>query len=206
MDEKSAKQRREEELEAKAAQRKFDDFQTDLWVVQAILPYLPIYGVRRVVEPCAGLGNILNAVEKRWNGAELAGYEIQEKYIGKHPRVRHVDGLDPGLSWGKPDLIITNPPYKKAMEFVIRAFEEIMPGGTIAFLLRLGWLCSLGRSDFHLAQPADIYALAKRPSFTGGGTDMTEYAWFVWGPGRGGRWFILNNRPPKVGASSKVET
>jgi hypothetical protein len=33
--------------------------------------------------------------------------------------------------------------------------------------------------------------LPKRPSFTGGGTDATEYAWMVWGPTRTGRLRIL---------------
>ena len=45
------------------------------------------------------------------------------------------------------------------------------------------------RAPFHAEHPAYIYPLAKRPSFTGEGTDSAAYAWWVWGPGRGGRWF-----------------
>lgn len=47
------------------------------------------------------------------------------------------------------------------------------------------------RADFHRRHPSDVFVLPRRPSFTGGGTDATEYAWFVWGPGRGNRWYVL---------------
>jgi hypothetical protein len=30
----------------------------------------------------------------------------------------------------------------------------------------------------------DVLVLEKRPSFTGGGTDGCEYAWFIWRKGR----------------------
>ena len=29
-------------------------------------------------------------------------------------------------------------------------------------------------------KPDTLFVLSKRPSFDGNGTDMTEYAWFVW--------------------------
>jgi hypothetical protein len=35
-----------------------------------------------------------------------------------------------------------------------------------------------------------------RPSFTPDGkTDSAAYAWLVWGPGRGGRWFAPMEAP-----------
>jgi hypothetical protein len=42
------------------------------------------------------------------------------------------------------------------------------------------------------ATACDVYVLSKRPSFSGNGkTDATAYAWFLFGPGRGGRWQVL---------------
>ena len=86
-----------------------------------------------------------------------------------------------------------NPPYAGAYEFITRSLSEVAPvNGTVAALLRLNWLGSKKRAAFHKLAPSDVYVLSKRPSFGGSsGTDATEYAWFVWGPGRGNRWFIL---------------
>jgi hypothetical protein len=52
-------------------------------------------------------------------------------------------------------------------------------------LLRLAFVESARRFvwwERHGARLAHVYALAERPSFTGGGTDSAAYGWFVWGP------------------------
>lgn len=77
----------------------------------------------------------------------------------------------------KFSLVISNPPYSEAERFVEHALKI---GTTVCFLLRLNWLASKKRAPFHRAHPSDVYVLPRRPSFTGGGTDATEYAWFVW--------------------------
>ena len=68
------------------------------------------------------------------------------------------DALDPDRSWGKPELVVMNPPFKLAMAFVQRALVEVLPrglgrAGTVAALLRLNWLASLGRAAFHRRHP-----------------------------------------------------
>ena len=48
-------------------------------------------------------------------------------------------------------------------------------------LLRLNYLGSITRHDWWKEySPTSLYVLSKRPSFTGKGTDATDYAWFVW--------------------------
>ncbi|MDP9037111.1 MAG: hypothetical protein M3O50_20120 [Myxococcota bacterium] len=106
---------------------------------------------------------------------------------GKGHEVTAGDALS--LAWPAADIIVANPPYRHAMAFVVRALSEAR--GEVAFLLRLNWLGSLKRAAFHREHPSDIYVIPRRPSFTGGKVDATEYAWYVWGPGRGGRWHIL---------------
>lgn len=85
-------------------------------------------------------------------------------------------------------VILTNPPYKLGREFIEKSLA-IAP--VVVMLLRLNFLGSQKRAGFHRAHPADIYVLPKRPSFTGKGTDATEYAWFVWGLTNGGHWKIV---------------
>jgi hypothetical protein len=80
------------------------------------------------------------------------------------------------------DLIFTNPPYSLAEEIITHALET-WSKATVVMLLRLNFLGSQKRKPFWDKHPvSEIYVLSKRPSFTGKGTDATEYAWFVWRP------------------------
>jgi hypothetical protein len=79
------------------------------------------------------------------------------------------------------DLLITNPPFSLAMEFILHA-RKIFPGTPLCFLLRLNFLESQKRASFFKTAMPDVYVLPKRPSFMGNGTDATGYGWFIWRP------------------------
>lgn len=86
------------------------------------------------------------------------------------------------LMW-KPDLIITNPPFNLAMEFINKAIKDITDDGYVIMLLRLNFLGSLKRWGFlQHNMPTEIYVHSKRMSFdpTSSKTDSIEYAHFVW--------------------------
>lgn len=174
-----------------------DLYVTPAWCVEAVLPLLPMGG--SILDPCCGTGAILDVVRERIDSPEYAyGYDLVT-----HPGVdlRQRDALSVE-GWQRPDLVITNPPYSLAEAFVERAIAETAPhGGTVAMLLRLAFLASRKRVALLRAHPPDVHVLSRRPSFTGGGTDSADYAWFVFGPGRGGRWSILD-APPARGAAS----
>jgi hypothetical protein len=89
------------------------------------------------------------------------------------------------------DVVITNPPYNQALEFVRASLRW---GKVVVMLLRLNWIASQKRHAFVREHPPDVYVLPNRPSFTGKGTDSIEYAWFVWGQG-GGRIDVLGLTP-----------
>lgn len=75
--------------------------------------------------------------------------------------------------------IVTNPPFSLALEFVQHALK-LSPH--VFMLLRLNFLASRSRQSFWQAnEPSALFVLSKRPSFTGKGTDATDYAWFYWG-------------------------
>lgn len=168
-----------------------DDCATPGWATRAILSEIrrPLDG--SVLDPCCGSGRILDEVRGVW-GLSTAGIEMDRERAGVASMGGHLvhcaDAM--GLVWGSPSALITNPPYSWALEFVERAREQC-PDIESAFLLRLNWLGSQRRAAFLRTHPPDVYVLPKRPSFTNGGTDATEYAWMVWGPGRGGRWKVL---------------
>ena len=174
-------------------------FATPDWCVRAILPHLPIGG--SVLEPCAGDGAIVRALLASGVSPEcIDAMEIDER----RARVLATTGVDmiqiDALSaeadymWQLPHaLVIMNPPFSGAMDFVKEAIGAQAPHrGTTAALLRLSFLEGQCRADFHALHPSDVYVLPKRPSFTGDGkSDSSAYAWFCWGPGRGGRWQVL---------------
>jgi hypothetical protein len=90
------------------------------------------------------------------------------------------------------DLVLTNPPFSLAMEF-IRACEKLATHRI--FLLRLNFLGSEERSNYIRQTRPDIYVLPNRPSFVNGTTDSCEYAWFHWHPDSTGRYVVLPSTP-----------
>lgn len=224
-----------------------DDFYaTPAWVTKAILPYVPSTGA--VLDPCCGEGSILDAVQ---HGRATFGIELDETRTMTARvlhSVAHADALK--TPWPKAPVVIQNPPFSRAEEFVRKGIEHVfadLPGEdspllrraaekdrACAVLLRLAFLESAQRIALHREHPCDVYPLAYRPSFAAvvscqrpktecgwsvtlplraprpstcercdgptktNTSDSCAYAWFVWGPGRGGRIKVLDDAPPNV--------
>lgn len=159
---------------------------------------LPVGG--NWLEPCVGAGNIVHSVNTwhqnrgmispSWTGVDLREFEeVEAAAFGCDELIAGTDFL----SWTPPgiyDAIVTNPPYSVARQFAEHALNF---APVVAMLLRVGFLGSIERFQFNRQFPANVYVLSNRPSFTGdGGSDSSEYAWFVWDRHRdGGRWEVL---------------
>jgi hypothetical protein len=81
------------------------------------------------------------------------------------------------------DLVISNPPFALAQEFVVHTLDKVIyTGAFCAFLLRLNFLGSKKRKEtlFDRYPPKYIFVHSKRPSFVQGSTDSIEYAHIVW--------------------------
>lgn len=175
------------------ASRGLDYYRTPSWCVAAIAPHLPRVPA---LDPCCGDGAILDALrECGWEAtAWLWGYEADEcRADDAHDNGHDVECEDAlGNSWSTPSLVVMNPPFSRAEAFVRKALSETAPvRGTVAALLRLAFLEGKSRAEFHREHQSDVFVLSRRPSFDGKGTDSCAYAWFLFGPGRGGRWSIL---------------
>jgi hypothetical protein len=154
-----------------------DFYATPAWCVRALLAEVPIPD-GLWLDPCAGEGAIIEASGRdRWHAIELRE-ECREKLYRACPRITISDFLSmPNPTPGGYAAIVTNPPYSLAEAFVRKSLE-IAP--VVAMLLRLNWLGSMKRAAFLRENQPSVYVLPRRPSFTGGGTDSCEYAWFVW--------------------------
>ncbi len=81
----------------------------------------------------------------------------------------------------RPELIISNPPFKLFEDFIIKSFNIIKSEGYIIFLLRLN---ATGGQDRRIRfwnkyKPKAIYVHSKRPCFMKGSSDSCEYGHFV---------------------------
>lgn len=164
-----------------AVRRPSDYYPTPKYTTRSLIQELTTEGFPSLTfgEPCVGTWDIPSAIPEidhtQWKWAELE---------------QGRDYLTDGIPDGPVDAIITNPPFGLFVEFLDTALGT---APFVAFLLRLNVLGSQKRHDWWQDKlPSHLYALSKRPSFTGKGTDATEYAWFVWDE------LGLCNRPPGV--------
>lgn len=142
-----------------------------------------------ILDPGAGSGEFGAAI-KRYNtvfcknSTYLTGVEIRKEEKDNLEDLYDYVILGDYLSWSTAstyDVIIGNPPYNQAMEFVEKSLSLLKPFGKLIFLLKTSFLESKKRYDFWQMNPiTDLYVLSSRPSFTGKGTDATGYSWFVW--------------------------
>lgn len=86
--------------------------------------------------------------------------------------------------------IITNPPYKYALEFCQTALETVKDGCKVAMFLKLTFLEGKGRKQFFTKNPPKtVYVFsgrvkcAKNGDFESLGSSAVAYAWFIWEKG-----------------------
>ena len=164
-----------------------DFFATPLETIYSLLDnYDGIKSSDSILEPSAGNGNIIQALRNRGYKNHMTAIELREEerynLVGKADQVGILDYLKVELEKiGKYDVIIGNPPYCLAQEFIDKSLTLLKPGGRLIFLLRTNFLESKKRREWWQDKlPSGLYVLSKRPSFTGKGTDATSYSWFIW--------------------------
>ncbi len=146
-----------------------------------------------IIDTCAG----------GLNDKDLMSYPVALKLLGHTGQLLTIDIREDSHAEIKadylqyevpfrPDVIISNPPFNQAMEFIQKALKDVTPFGYVIFLLRLNFLESKQRKVFfEQHKPEYIFVHHKRMSFTGGGTDSVAYAHFVWRSGYNPRYSKL---------------
>ena len=123
--------------------------------------------------------------------------------------VHSTDIIDRGYSTGEIDFlkatslpkgftncdILTNPPYKYAKEFVLKALELVKPGRKVYMFLKLTFLEGKSRYNelFKNYPPQTVYVFSERiicamnGKFENYPSSPVAYAWFVWEKGYAGK-------------------
>jgi len=162
---------------------KLDRYYTPDVFARACVARMTIPEGATVLEPSVGGGAFVRAVLAATRGtADIAAVDMDPDADGFTlcDEITIGDFLDYADLLANPgyDLVIGNPPYAFAADHV-RAALKCAP--RVGFLLRLNFLESQKRAQLWKDTPlAAVHVFSCRPSFTGGGSDATGYAFFVW--------------------------
>jgi hypothetical protein len=151
-----------------ATRNQRDFYATPESAFKPLIPYLP--KDLSYWEPACGDGRLIRLMREAGLAADGADLE---------PAIEGFPKIDFLKDETLRDCTITNPPFSLAHEFCDHAIKHSLH---TFMLLRLNFLASVKRRDwFKENEPAAIFVLSKRPSFTGNGkTDATDYAWIYW--------------------------
>ena len=185
----------------------YDFYPTPKETIMSLINTLNKYDInigKKVLEPCAGDGALIRPIWQYCGQPDIQAYDIDESHM---PQLAMLANDGDILCYGTRDIltltpkevtyfntIITNPPFSNTQEILehlleIRANAPLNTKPKIIILQRLGFLGSQKRHNFWNKYPPDaVWAVSKRPSFTGQGTDAHEYGWFIWGD--------IKNAPP----------
>lgn len=146
---------------------------------------------KQIWECAVGEGHLANALKSR-------GYVVYASDVVDrgYPSTRVADFLTASrtpFESGGGD-ILTNPPYKYATEFVLKALELLEPGHKCYMFLRLSFLEGRKRRKllFDSTPPQTVYVFSERAlcarngdfeSLRESGGSAIAFAWFVWQKG-----------------------
>ena len=139
-----------------------------------------------IYEPCCGQGHIANVLK------DIGGYEVEASdLIDRGYGTPRIDFL---MERTRRDNIVTNPPYKNALDFAEQAIN--LSKRKVALLLKLNFLEGVARYKFFKEHPPKtVWVFSQRQSLMKNGTPysggMMALAWFVWEKN--------NNEQPRIG-------
>ncbi len=143
---------------------------------------------KNILEPCVGDGNIAYAVQEHLPESNITAIDIVDR---GYPGTIVTDFLD----WQTDetyDLIITNPPFSHAEEFVYKGLSLLSPNGQMMMFLKVQFLESTRRRLlFDLYPPKYVYVFSKRMGTWRNGEELDPktgkrrptticHAWFIW--------------------------
>lgn len=163
-----------------------DFFPTPPWATRAlfrhVLPALGVETVGSVWEPACGEGHMTEVIAE-YLSIPVIATDIFDYGYGKAP-VDFLDRLVPPFV-DRVDWVITNPPFRAADQFALRALDLVEAG--VALLLRTQWLEGEERyrSIFRDRPPTLFAPFVERVPMLRGRWDpdastATSYSWFVW--------------------------
>lgn len=165
-----------------------DDFPTPPWATRALLEHIIAehdLQNQSCLEPACGAGHMVKPLKEYFGEVRFG-----DAYDYGFGPVR--DFLTYPYETNAVDWVITNPPFRLAEEFVLRALTVARHG--VAILARTVFLESSGRYNriFSNTPPSKFAQFVERVPMVKGRLDIrattaTGYAWLVWEKNSGGQ-------------------
>lgn len=145
----------------------------------------------KILEPCVGDGNIAYEIQGFLPDSKITAIDIVDR---GYPGTIVADFL----TWEtdeKYDLIITNPPFSHAEEFIYKGMPLLEPHGQMMMFLKIQFLESTRRRIlFEQYPPKYVYVFSKRMGTWRNGEELDPvtgrrrptticHAWFIWEQG-----------------------
>jgi len=141
-----------------------DCWMTPGWLACKFAAWADIAG-RHVLEPCAGTGNLVRALYNH-GASRVSACEINVDFARRIEGCREADFLSTDPSSWDVDIVVMNPPFSLACEFISHSLR-IAPR-VCAILPSDAWSTpSRARLWREVARPTRIAFLAERPRFEG---------------------------------------
>lgn len=144
---------------------------------------------KTILEPSAGQGHIAKVLKEYFPNADIEATDLIDRGYCEGG----IDFLSKDFKDKKYDLIITNPPFKIAQEFVDKALS--ISNDKVIMLLKIQFLEGLSRKEFLENSPLKyVYVFSDRQSTMLNGEEINPktgkkwssaflLAWFVWEKG-----------------------
>lgn len=182
-----------------------DRYYTPGWAIEQcldiVVPAVTLKPPTCILEPSAGDGAFIKQIRARYANAWIVANDL-DPAVGPWPDASEsYEGNFLETAWQEVfdtqcRLVIGNPPYILAREFIA---EALAIADTVIFILRVDFLCSQGRARFFREhRPSHVFLLPNRPPFYGPGlrppytekpkehqTGEYDYGWICWSPGGG---------------------
>lgn len=141
---------------------------------------LDLENFNNILEPACGEGHLSRVFDRA--GLKVTSSDLIDRSYGQQKDFFTYEKWDGD--------IITNPPYKYALDFVKHALRIIPEGNKVAMFLKLQFLESKGRKEFFIQQPPKTLYVsssriicAKNADFANVTGSAVAYAWYVWQKG-----------------------
>lgn len=108
-----------------------DNFQTPKYAIELLLPYIP-KSVKNILEPCAGMGKIVQVLKNKYN---VFGRDINPNF-----EWNKINFLTENEDYSKFDALITNPPFSVKYKMIQKAIEINIPFGFLIPFDMCGYL------------------------------------------------------------------
>lgn len=158
-----------------------DDFPTPPWATRALFEHVLHTRPEKAWEPSCNRGHMANVIKEY-----VPEVKTSDVFDYGYPGTEQIDFLS-HFDWGRYHrdmMVITNPPFVAAEEFVRMALDHSL---SCAVILRLQFAESKGRYErlFSMSPPDVIAQFVERVGMSEGkvdrkATSAMAYAWFVW--------------------------